>query len=391
VRIALVCETFLPDVNGVAATVARLLTHLQQHGHQVLLIAPHGAPAEYAGARIVTLPGLTFPLYPELRLTLPNAELRRALRRFRPDLIHLVGPVVLGAAVPEIGRRMNVPVISSYHTDFAAYCRHYGAAPFAPLMQAWLRGIHNRCALTLAPSTWTIDRLRADGFRRLRLWARGVDTARFTPHGDRAGWRARINAAPHETVLLSVGRLAHEKRLDLLLEVLPQLTGARLVFVGDGPAREDLVARAQGLPVHFCGYLRGADLAAAYAGSDLFVFPSDTDTFGQVVQEALAAGLPVAAARAGGAADLIQDGVNGRLFTPNDRHALRQTLQGLLADRQQLQGLAANARRTVEQRRWPVVLDELLGLYTTVVTRHQRRLRLQLDWMRRSALGQIAG
>lgn len=372
-RIALICETFLPDVNGVTTTLCRLLEYLQYQGHDVLLFAPHGAPSSYAGAEVVPLNGMPLPLYPEVKLTPPQPGLTARLQRFQPDLVHLVGPVVLGAIVPGIVRRLGLPLIASYHTDFGAYSQHYGFGFLKHGVNAWLRWIHNRCRINLCPSRFTMNVLRAAGFRRLRIWGRGVDIERFHPRYRSEAWRAAVGVQPGERVVLYVGRVAAEKRVDLLPEAIRGLPNTRLVIVGDGPFRSELQRRCAGLPVHFTGYLKGDDLATAYASADVFVFTSDTDTFGQVVQEAMASALPVVAARAGGALDLIHYGQNGYLFTPGIVSDLRSRLREVLANDERRLAQGTVGRAIAEQRSWPRVMQELMGYYAQVL--RPRRVR----------------
>lgn len=374
-RVALVCETFLPDVNGVTTTLCRLLEYLQQQGHEALLFAPQGAPTSYAGAEIIPLSGMPLPLYPEVKVTPPQPGLTSRLRQFQPELVHLVGPVVLGAIVPGIVRRLGLPLIASYHTDFGAYSRHYGFGFLQHGVNAWLRWIHNRCRINLCPSSFTLRVLRSAGFRRLRIWGRGVDTERFHPRYRSEAWRTAVGARPGECILLYVGRLAAEKRIDLLPEAIRGIPDVRLVFVGDGPFRAELQRRCAGLPVHFTGYLKGDDLATAYASADVFLFPSDTDTFGQVIQEAMASALPVIAARAGGAIDLVHHGQNGFLFAPGVATDLRARLRELLAndDLRLAQGMAG--RLIAEQRSWPRVMNELMGYYAQVRRSNRRKTR----------------
>lgn len=368
-RVALICETFLPDVNGVTTTLCRLLEHLQGAGHEALLFAPHGAPAEYAGVPVVPLGGMPLPMYPEVKLTPPQPGITAHLRRFRPSLLHLVGPAVIGAAVPLIANNLRLPLVASYHTDFGAYSRHYGLGFLQSAVNTWLRWIHNRCRVTLCPSTATLRDLRSFGFRRLRIWGRGVDTERFHPRHRSKPWRQSVGLKPGESLLLYVGRIAAEKRVDLLPEALRGLPNTRLVLVGDGPYRAELERRCAGLPVHFTGYLRGQDLATAYASADTFVFPSDTDTFGQVIQEAMASGLPVVGARSGGTLDLVRDRVTGRLFTPGVAGDLRARLRDLAADPTARIAMGLAGRSAAEQRSWPSVMGELMGHYERVLHR----------------------
>lgn len=375
-RVALITETFLPNVNGVVTTLCRLLEHLRDHGHEALLIAPEGSVASYAGAEIIPLRGVPLPSYPELRLTPPQPGLTAQLRRFRPDVVHLAGTMALGVAGRHAARQLGVPLVGAYHTDFPAYTAHYGLGFLRDLAYRYLRWVHNSCALTLCPSLATLADLREHGFRRLRLWGRGVDTARFHPRHRSAAWRESVGARPGERVLLYVGRLAPEKRLDLLAELLPTLPETRLVLVGDGPARPALEQRLGRERAHFAGYLRGDDLATAYASADLFVFPSDTETFGQVVQEAMASGLPVVAARAGGAIDLVGDGETGALFTPGSVAELRAQTIWLLGNPDDRAALGAAGRAAAERRAWGRVMDDLLGHYQRTLRRQHRLRRL---------------
>ncbi|NWF82063.1 MAG: glycosyltransferase family 1 protein [Chloroflexi bacterium] len=368
-RIALITETFLPNVNGVVTTLCRLLEHLRDRGHEALLLAPEGAPEQYAGAAIVPMRGVPLPAYPELRLTPPQPGMTAQLRRFRPDLVHLAGTVALGVAGRHAARQIGAPLIGAYHTDFPAYSAHYGLGFLRGLAYSYLRWVHNSCAFTLCPSSATIADLRAHGFRRLRLWGRGVDTVRFHPGHRSEAWRASVGARPGERLLLYVGRLAPEKRLDLLVDALPYLPGTRLVLVGDGPARPALERRLAGAPVHFAGYLRGNDLATAYASADLFVFPSDTETFGQVIQEAMASGLPVVAARAGGALDLVRPGETGALFVPGSSSDLCSRVREVLRTAEAGRVMGAAGRAAAERRSWSRVMDELLGHYERVLAR----------------------
>ncbi|NJK78786.1 MAG: glycosyltransferase family 1 protein [Chloroflexaceae bacterium] len=375
-RVALICETFLPNVNGVVTTLCRILEYLQAEGYPALLFAPRGAPDTYAGAEIVPLHGVTFPPYPEIRVTLPQPGVSAHLQRFRPDIVHLVGPVIYGALAPAVVEGLRLPIISSYHTDFGAYTRHYGMGGLHGLVNFYLRWMHNRTRITLCPSTATLNSLRAQGFRRLKVWGRGVDTERFHPMHRSEAWRAAMGVRPGETLLVYVGRLAKEKRVDLLPEALRGLDNVRMVLVGDGPARIELQQQMQGMPVRFVGYLKGQELATAYASSDVFVFPSDTDTFGQVIQEAMASGLAVVGARSGGTLDLVQPHVTGCMFVPGVATDLRTQLRYLVNNPDHRAAIGQAGRAAAERRSWPSVIAELMGYYRHVVRRSPRSTRV---------------
>jgi len=337
------------------------------------LFAPLGAPSSYAGSPIVPLGSLPLPFYPEVQVTPPQFGLTAHLRRFRPDLVHLVGPAVYGAMAPHVAGSLGLPLLSSYHTNFDTYSAYYGFGFLKRSIAGYLRWVHNRCVITLCPSRATLSDLRRQGFRRLRVWGRGVDTERFHPAHRSEEWRASVGVRPGETMLLYVGRLAREKRVDLLVEALNGISNARLVIVGDGPAHAELERELRGLPVHFTGYLRGDTLSTAYASADLFVFPSDTDTFGQVIQEAMASGLPVIGAYAGGARDLVRDGVTGLHFRPGSSDDLRAQIRRLHADRTARVAMGLAGRSVAERHSWPAVLGELEGFYERVRDLTQRR------------------
>jgi glycosyltransferase involved in cell wall biosynthesis len=376
-RVALITETFLPNVNGVVTTLCRVLEHIQEQGHEAILFAPQGAPQTYAGTEIIPLGGIPLPLYPELNVTPPQFGITARLREFQPDVIHLVAPAILGSMVPVLAQNLHIPLLSSYHTDLVAYSKHYGLGIFQSIFSSYLRWIHNHSRITLCPSTATLHDLRSQGFRRLKVWGRGVDTQRFHPNYRDESWRLSVGAAPEDRVLLYVGRIGKEKRLDLLEQATCDMEHVRLVIVGDGPARPELEKRMQHMPVTFTGYLKGHDLATAYASADMFVFPSDTETFGQVVQEAMASGLPVVGARSGGTIDLVREGVTGALFEPGIATDLRTQLSQILLNPDRLYAMGKAGRIAAERRSWRSVLNELMQHYHRLLRRTppQKHLR----------------
>lgn len=318
-RVAIITENFLPKLDGVTRTLARLLEHLQQQGHQALLLGPESGMDCYAGAEVVGTAGLPLPFYPELKLNLFRPLFIRRLREFQPDVVHLVDPVVLGAAGLAAARLLNIPVVSSYHTNLAAYCSHFGFPLLTKPVLSYNRTLHNQCVLTFCPSLSTAAKLRTQGFTHLRVWPRGADTALF--HPGRRDVRTRRTwlegrGNPATSVILYVGRLSWEKNIKALVQSYRRMNHDRchLVIVGDGPARAEIEQQLSGVPVTFTGYLTGEPLAAAYASADIFAFPSTTETFGQVVLEAMASRLPVAGLFSEGVCDLVEDGETGLLL-----------------------------------------------------------------------------
>ncbi|HVB22326.1 MAG TPA: glycosyltransferase family 1 protein [Ktedonobacteraceae bacterium] len=342
-RVAIITENFLPKLDGVTRTLARLLEHLQENGHQALLLGPNSGMEEYAGAEIVGTAGLPLPFYPELKFNFFRPLFVRRLNEFDPDIVHLVDPVILGATGLATARLLNKPLISSYHTNLAAYCDHFGFSLLSKPMWLYNRLMHSSCAMTFCPSLSTAAMLRMQGFANLRIWPRGVDTALFRPERRsqylRQRWLGERELSANKTVLLYVGRVSWEKNLRLLVQSYRSMDHrhCHLVIVGDGPAYGELQQELAGLPVTFTGYLSGEELATTYASADIFAFPSRTETFGQVVLEAMASALPVVGLLSEGVCDLVEHGRTGLLL---DTHALDEEEQ-VMAYRQYLTQLIA--------------------------------------------------
>jgi phosphatidylinositol alpha 1,6-mannosyltransferase len=373
-RIALTTETWLPSHDGITRTLCRLLEHLEQHGHEALLFAPEGGDDRYGATRVVGLPARGLPVYPGLRLAGGQRRLAAELSAFAPDLLHLIGPVWLGRAALRRGRELGLPVISSYHTDLPAYTGSYGLPFLKDFAWTWLRWLHNQTDRTLAPSHFTRAQLEAQGFLRLGIWGGGVDCRQFHPGRADAAWRLRLSGGePERPLLLCVSRLAAEKRIEWLRALLDARPDLRLALVGDGPHRRELERHFAGTPTVFTGHLDGDALAAAYASADLFVFPSVTETFGNVVLEAMASGLPVVAADAGGPVDQVLSGINGTLFAAGDPLSLQNSVAALLADPQARLALGRSARRYAETQPWEACLDGLLEEYSRLAARPQAR------------------
>lgn len=369
-RIALFAETFLPKWDGVAHTLCELLDHLARRGHTSLMFAPAGAPARYARTPIVGLPSFPFPLYPDLKLVAPGVDVSAQLRVFRPDLVHLVNPALLGLSGLRQARALGVPIVASYHTDIPGYTTRYGLSWFREPTWAYFRWLHNQADLTLCPSRFTQAELQAQGFERVKVWGRGVDTERFHPRYRSEPWRIRLTGGcPEAPLLLYVGRLAVEKRVEWLRPLLDIHPEVRLAIVGDGPERAALEMHFADTNTVFTGYLRGEALAHAYASADIFVFPSANETFGNVILEAMASGLPVVAPRSGGPVDHVRDGENGLLFAPEDIWELVGQVRILLQFPDCAHRLGKQARRYAESQRWETILDGLLAEYTALAAK----------------------
>jgi glycosyltransferase involved in cell wall biosynthesis len=352
-RIALFTEIFLPKIDGITNRLAHTLECLRDEGHEVLVFAPEGCVAEYAGARVVRVPGLPFPPYPGLRISAPDPRIALELWRFRPDIVHAVGPVCLGAFGIAAARALGLPVVASYHTDLPRYLPGHGLAWLEPAIWPLIRRIHGAAHHNLTPSRFTRRELLDHGIEPVELWRGGVDTELFHPRRRSLAMRMRLcGGIPDGPVLLSVGRLSPEKQLDSLAPILDAIPEARLALVGDGPARPELERLFAGRKVCFLGFLQGEELAAAFASADVFVMPSTTETLGFVVLEAMASGCPVVAARAGGIPDLIDHGENGHLYSPEDPEDAISAIRALLGRPLLRRSIGQQARKHAESSSW---------------------------------------
>lgn len=362
-RVAIVTECFLPEINGVTNTVVRLCEGLTTLGHDVLVVAPGPGPEELGLAKVARVRSVPLPVYRSLQIGLPTDRVRETLEGFGPDVVHLAAPAVLGWAGVRAASTLGVPSVAVFQTDLVGFARRYHCRALARSMWSMLRRIHNQASLTLAPSTAAAWNLGAHGIQRIGIWARGVDVERFSPaHRDPV---VRRTLAPGgETIVGYVGRLAREKQVDLLGS-LGALSGTSTVVVGDGPLRWRLQRK---LPdARFLGFLSGPALSQAYAALDVFVHTGAVETFCQAVQEALASGVPVVAPAAGGPLDLVKHGHNGFLFPPGDSRQMAEAVRTLVADQALRQRLGQAAAESVAPRTWPALVDQLEGWYRHVL------------------------
>jgi phosphatidylinositol alpha 1,6-mannosyltransferase len=368
VRVAIVAESFLPQVNGVTRSVCRVLEHLEAAGHDALVLAPDAdggvVPPFVSGAPVIEMGAVGLPGYPQVRLVLgQRARLQRTLAAFAPDVVHLASPFALGWHGLRAAENLGLPTVAVYQTEVPGYAARYGARHLEPLLWRRVRTLHERATLTLAPSSATVAGLRARGVPRVRLWGRGVDTQAFRPAARDEAWRAAVLGG-RERLVGYVGRLAPEKQVEDL-RALAGLPGVRLVVVGDGPGRTRLEAL---LPdAVFTGQLQGEALARAMAGLDVLVHPGELETFGQTLQEAAASGVPAVAPAAGGPLDVVDHSRTGWLYPPGDLLEMRERVRDLLGDDRKRRAFGTAARERAQGRGWAEVCEELLGHYADAV------------------------
>ncbi|MFW6346765.1 MAG: glycosyltransferase family 4 protein [Halomonas sp.] len=377
-RICLVSETWSPDINGVAHTLGQLSGELATRGFRLQLIRPRplsAGPRRSVGMEAeLQVTGVSLPGYRQVRLGLPaTRRIMRLWREQRPDVVYLATQGPLGWSAQRAARRLSIPTVAGWHTNFHHYCHDYGLPWLAPLVIRRLRTFHNRCAATLVPTHDQAMALAAHGFDSLRLMARGIDGERFSPQHRDAELRRQWGADDHAPVALHVGRLAAEKNLDLLRDTFLAMRDARpelrLVIVGDGPARRNL---ERALPdAHFTGFIDPQALARHYASADLFVFPSLSETWGNVLLEAMASGLGVVAFHHAAGAELIDHDVNGLAAPPDDAAAFREAAVTLCQQPAHMARLGRAARCRALDYTWPAIADDLVAtLNLARETRH---------------------
>jgi len=376
-RVAFVTETYPPEVNGVAMTVARMVEGLHRRNHDVQLIRPRQTSSDAAGHgerfQEVLMRGLPIPRYPNLRMGVPS---KRALVQCwsvqRPDVVHIATEGALGWSALQAALHLKLPVSSDFRTNFHAYSRHYGIGWLRAPITAYLRKFHNRCGCTMVPTEALRQDLAAQGFKGLTVVSRGVDTQQFSPQRRSDALRATWGVGPNDVVIGYVGRLAPEKNLGALLTAFEAIqrtdVRARLLLVGDGPQRAELQTRCPA--ALFVGQRRGLELAAHYASVDLFIFPSVTETFGNVTTEAMASGLAVLAFNDAAAAQLIRSDENGCLVEVGDTAGFVRAAQALAADAARRTRLGQAARVSMGALDWDGVAARfeavLLGVMSGV-------------------------
>jgi phosphatidylinositol alpha 1,6-mannosyltransferase len=377
-RIALVASSYNYIKDGVALTLNRLVEYLERQGAQVLVFAPVGeVPAFRHQGTIVPVPSVALPTRPEYRLAfgLPGQAVKQ-LDAFRPDILHLaVSPDFLGYSALRWAQRRNVPIVASCHTRYETYLKHYWyAAAFATPLRRYLRYVYGACREVYVPSRSMHDALVAEGHTaNFRLWPRGVDTVRFSPGKRSLDWRRKYGIGDSELVVLFASRLVREKQTETLAGALRRVLSAglvhRAVIVGDGPER---AALEQQLPhAVFTGFLDGDELAQAYASSDIFVFPSETETFGSVTLEAMASGLPCVCADATGSRSLVVHGRTGYLARPADAQSFADHIVSLAHDPALRRAMAAAARDRSVEFSWDEAMARIHGYYRSVLAENR--------------------
>jgi phosphatidylinositol alpha 1,6-mannosyltransferase len=376
-RVAIVTESFPPVFNGVANSVVRVLETLKEQGHEAIVIAPTTPGKYFNGFRTYRVPSL--PLF-QFQLGLPNPLVSMILDDFEPDVVHAASPVLLGAQAVAWAWKNDVPAVAIFQTDIAAYAERYGFKLLRPLVDRAMANFHAGATINLAPTAEVKEYLENLGLENVEVWGRGVDLELFHPERKKSDVVAQMRKqfAPNgQNIVGFVGRLAAEKQVDRFSELF-DIPNTTFVIVGDGPERLTLEQKFAGADVHFVGKQSGEDLANHYASFDAFVHFGTEETFGQTIQEAQAAGVPVLAPSAGGPKFLIESGVSGYLIDPDLTNGFTPVLAQLLADQSLQAAIAEGGRRSVQDKSWSANNAKLLEFYASAMEMNKQNLLSEL-------------
>ncbi len=376
-RIAIVAEVFLPKIDGVVGRTLNLIRGLQARGDEVIVVCPAVPDPRTSPVPLVEFPSFSCRVYPDYHIGIPAADLVRQLDAFRPDILHFLNPFAFGFQCAKVLRksRWTGPALWSFHTQYGEFVRSYpGLQPLSRILWWLMQRQHNTADCNLTVSTAMVSDLESRGFQRVRLWPPAVDAVRFHPSHASTEMRNRLSGRHSDApLLLTASRLAPEKNTRFLSEILDRVPAARLGIVGDGPERASLERRFARHAAQFTGCLTGSDLAAAYASADVFVYASETETMGNVILEAMASGLPVVAAGAGGVSSLVDHGVTGFLFRPGNADEAAGYVRRLLENPELRSAMAARALSDAQSRTWQHAADSVRAEYQRVLEAWQQR------------------
>jgi len=379
-RIAYFTDTYLPQINGVSNTLKKLGDYLNGRDIKHMFFAPrfNEEVVSSDNSPVARFKSISLPFYPECRLAIPSyANLCRIADKFKPDIIHLTDPLGIGLAGLRYGRDRGIPIVSSFHTNFDVYLKYYNLEYLEGIVWGLFKWFHGFSELNFCPSYDTWEVLKSKGIENLRIWSRGIDTSTFSPNYRSMNIRYHLNAED-KIIFLYVGRLAAEKDLDILMESIDIVNSShadkvQFVFVGDGPYAKQMKEHSNDNVV-FTGYLKGPELSTIYASSDVFVFPSSTETFGNVVLEAMTSELPVIAVNSGGVKDNVINDYNGLMCPPRNAISLAEAIIKLAESKQLIESLATNAREHAGTKSWSYIFDQLVRDYSSVLEKNQTKL-----------------
>lgn len=371
-KVAVYTETFLPKLDGVVTVICLLLDHLKERGIEAMVFSSGQHVDEYNGFPVVSVtPSVPMPMYPEARLSIPMRGTFKTLQEFNPDIIHIANPWWGGLMFIRFANTLKKPILMSFHTHLMEMAKFYKLGFIQSPLWSMHRYIYKKADYRVATSKRIVNELEAHGFGHTGLWRRGVDATVFSPDYYDEAMRERLtDGQTDKTLLLFVGRVAAEKQIEQIAQVLDAVPNTHLAIIGDGPFRPNLEKIYAGKSVTFAGYLSGDDLSAAYSVSDIFTFPSAIETFGLVVAEAMSVGLPVVTSDVGGIPELIESGKNGYIFQPNDIQQMIAYVQDLVDNPEKRKAMGTAARETVKNLTWDAIMDDLITDYERVIVEY---------------------
>jgi len=377
-KIAIITETFLPSTDGIVTRLTACIRSFLKEGHEVRIMAPDLGVDEFEGAKIIGVPARTLPFYRSKKFALPSRMVKILLKEYDPDIVHVVNPAFLGVSGVYYAKKLGYPLIASYHTNVAKYLDYYKLTLLKGLIWWYFRKLHNKAELNLCTSKTVQDELIAKGFQNVHVWKRGVNTELFKPHHHDAKMRDRLSQGqPEKILLLYVGRLAAEKEIEKIKVVLQESNQFVLALVGDGPHRQSLEKYFEGTNTVFTGFLHGEELVKAFASSDVFVFPSTTETLGLVIMEAMASGLPVVAAKSGPTCEQIKDHHTGLLYNPYDSDDFKKTVLRF-EDETLRKRLSISAYKEISEMGWSGPAEQVLDYYKEIAGLDEELAKLNL-------------
>lgn len=370
-KIAIVTETFLPSTDGIVTRLKKAVEYFLRAGHEVLVIAPDLGVTEYKGAKVIGIKPVTFPFYRYRKWGFPSRKVYHELKKFEPDVVHAVNPVLLATSAVTAARKLDVPLVSSYHTHLPKYLDFYKIyKPAKPLLWWYIRRQHKNADINLVTSETIKKELDQEGIERLSVIPRGVDVEKRHPKFKDADMRARLtNGKPENKLLVFIGRLAIEKEIHKLLPMLEKRTDISLAIIGDGPARDELEKVFEGTGTVFTGFLHGEELSKAYASSDAFIFPSISETLGLVILEGMASGLPIIAAKSGPTMEQVSHEVNGMLYENEDLDSLLDAVE-VIDETEKFRAIKEEARKEALKFSWDNASKRLLDYYKDARDHH---------------------
>lgn len=370
-KIAIVTETFLPSTDGIVTRLKKAIEYFLREGHEVLVIAPDLGVTEYKGAKVIGVKPITFPFYRYRKWGFPSRKVYHELKKFEPDVVHAVNPLLLATSAVIAAQKLDIPLVSSYHTHLPKYLDFYKIyKPAKPLLWWYIRRQHKNADMNLVTSETIKGELDAEGVERLSVIPRGVDVEKRHPKFRDAAMRERLtNGEPDNKLLVFIGRLAIEKEIHRLLPMLEKRSDISLAIIGDGPARNELEKVFEGTKTVFTGFLHGEELSRAYASSDAFIFPSISETLGLVILEGMASGLPIIAAKSGPTMEQVSHEVNGMLYENEDLDSLLDAVE-VIDEEEKFNNIKEEARKEALKFSWDNASKRLLDYYKDARDHH---------------------